>query len=446
VPGSEMRVLPHRRHVADVRGGTQAVVPVTRLPLRGTPQLAPTHVHRPRLHAVLDDPGHRHLVVVSAPAGTGKTELLAGWVRGGAGGRATGWVSLDPEDDRLWGPLADALRDAGIEVPTGFVTGSDEMADERLLAELADAVRRAPRPVAVVLDDVAPAPRRTAAHLDLLLRHCAGRLLVVMTSRVALTVAPRCRLEDSVLDLGAAELAMSDDEAGLLLERLGAPVGQDVVRKIRARVGGWTAGLVLLGRALGAEDRRTRSRDLAGDVLRNVSDIDDYLVSEVLDTQPPRVRQFLLATSTLDVLCPDTVERALGPGARRVLHEVVHGNAFVEPVPGRPHCHRYPVFFREVLVAQRDYERAPVLRAVGGDQAVASGTSRLVERLTPRELEVLGHLDELLTTEEMAATMFVSVNTVRTHVRSVLRKLGVDRRNAAVRLGREIGLIPTRTT
>ena len=65
----------------------------------------------------------------------------------------------------------------------------------------------------------------------------------------------------------------------------------------------------------------------------------------------------------------------------------------------------------------------------------------VVEKLTTRELEVLGHLAELLTTEEIAATMFVSVNTIRTHVRSILRKLGVSRRNAAVRRARELDLL-----
>jgi LuxR family maltose regulon positive regulatory protein len=63
--------------------------------------------------------------------------------------------------------------------------------------------------------------------------------------------------------------------------------------------------------------------------------------------------------------------------------------------------------------------------------------------LTPKEAEVLAHLAELLTTEEIAATMYVSVNTVRSHVRSILRKLGASRRNEAVRLAWELRLIPT---
>lgn len=63
------------------------------------------------------------------------------------------------------------------------------------------------------------------------------------------------------------------------------------------------------------------------------------------------------------------------------------------------------------------------------------------ETLTAKELEVLGHLAELLTTEEIATTMYVSVNTIRTHVRSILRKLSVSRRNEAVRRARELSLI-----
>jgi LuxR family maltose regulon positive regulatory protein len=68
-------------------------------------------------------------------------------------------------------------------------------------------------------------------------------------------------------------------------------------------------------------------------------------------------------------------------------------------------------------------------------------TPLVVMPLTAKESEVLGYLGELLTTDEIAATMFVSVNTVRSHVRSILRKLGASRRNEAVRRAWEIGLM-----
>lgn len=117
--------------------------------------------------------------------------------------------------------------------------------------------------------------------------------------------------------------------------------------------------------------------------------------------------------------------------------------------------------FNEVPASLR-----PVLRRVGGSAAhdrwfsggsgspahpapatTPTPTERLqsrglvLEPLTDRELEVLGHLAELLPTEEIAASMFISVNTVRTHVRNILRKLGVTRRNEAVRRAWELGLL-----
>lgn len=117
--------------------------------------------------------------------------------------------------------------------------------------------------------------------------------------------------------------------------------------------------------------------------------------------------------------------------------------------------------FNEVPASLR-----PVLRRVGGSAAhsgwfsagagapvqpvttpTPTPTERLrsrgvvLEPLTDRELEVLGHLAELLPTEEIAASMFISVNTVRTHVRNILRKLGATRRNEAVRRAWELGLL-----
>jgi LuxR family maltose regulon positive regulatory protein len=61
--------------------------------------------------------------------------------------------------------------------------------------------------------------------------------------------------------------------------------------------------------------------------------------------------------------------------------------------------------------------------------------------LTPRELEVLAALPSLMTAEEMAVAQMVSVNTIRTHMRALYRKLGVRTRRDAVRRGRELGLL-----
>ena len=69
------------------------------------------------------------------------------------------------------------------------------------------------------------------------------------------------------------------------------------------------------------------------------------------------------------------------------------------------------------------------------------GLNLLIDPLTPKEAEVLNHLSELLSTEEIADAMFVSINTVRTHVRGILRKLAVSRRSDAVRRARALSLV-----
>ena len=65
-----------------------------------------------------------------------------------------------------------------------------------------------------------------------------------------------------------------------------------------------------------------------------------------------------------------------------------------------------------------------------------------MEPLTEKEQRVLELLAQLLTTDETAAAMFISVNTVRTHVRNILRKMGVTGRNRAIRRARELGILP----
>jgi len=117
-----------------------------------------------------------------------------------------------------------------------------------------------------------------------------------------------------------------------------------------------------------------------------------------------------------------------------------------------------PPAVRQLLRNRDDLQEAhPWLAAAGehvatprvhGPRSVPPLESRgmplpvVVEPLTSKELEVLGHLTELATTAEIGAAMFISVNTVRTHVRNILRKLGTDRRNAAVRRAWELGLVP----
>jgi LuxR family maltose regulon positive regulatory protein len=90
------------------------------------------------------------------------------------------------------------------------------------------------------------------------------------------------------------------------------------------------------------------------------------------------------------------------------------------------------------LTARRQW-LGPAVLADGAEPDPAEPV--LVERLTDKEQEVLGYLSDLLSTEEIAQAMFVSVNTVKSHVRSILRKLSATRRNEAVRRARQLDLL-----
>jgi LuxR family maltose regulon positive regulatory protein len=95
---------------------------------------------------------------------------------------------------------------------------------------------------------------------------------------------------------------------------------------------------------------------------------------------------------------------------------------------------------RRVLRAHADLPGLP--DAAGGpDDRDASAVPVLVESLSTREMEVLRHLADMLRTEEIAAAMYVSINTVKSHIRSILRKLSASRRNDAVRKARALGII-----
>jgi LuxR family maltose regulon positive regulatory protein len=84
---------------------------------------------------------------------------------------------------------------------------------------------------------------------------------------------------------------------------------------------------------------------------------------------------------------------------------------------------------------------APDPRTGRASAPAAAEERPVLQNLSDREMEVLRYLGEMLSTAEIAATMFISVNTVRTHIRSILRKLAVSRRYQAVRRARERGLL-----
>lgn len=410
---------------------------------------SPVRVARPRLSELLSRHPETHLVVVGAPAGCGKTTAVDEWVRSLPD--IVVWArAAAPHNASAWQALLGALRRAGL-----FVDDAQGRCGQHRLMLLAGRIAELPRPVTIVLDGFEVNEPAVADQLHQLLRFAAGRLRVVLTARGAPLLRSGRGALGTRIELDQAQLAFTDQEAGELFGSLGVDVDDATTSRINRILRGWPVGLHLTARVLTSGGWAEASAESA---VRHASGIDEYLVTEVLDAQAPDVRRFLLGTAACDELDPSSA-LLVSPRGGDILAALPQLNVFLEPVAHRPGRYRYPPFFRAMLRAQQTYESrvpyhhptpgpGPSSQTAARPRAVVSverhrGEELLIESLTPKELEVLGHLQELLTTEEIAETMFVSVNTVRTHVRNILRKLGVTRRYAAVRRARELGLVPS---
>ena len=150
----------------------------------------------------------------------------------------------------------------------------------------------------------------------------------------------RLRVRGELAEVRAADLRFTDAEAAALLnDALALGLDADDVARLHRRTEGWAAGLRLAALSLaGREDRRAFISSFAGDDRPVV----DYLGFEVLDGQPPEVREFLLSTSILDRLCGPLCDRVTeGEGSAAMLDALERGGLLVLPLDTRREWYRY---------------------------------------------------------------------------------------------------------
>ncbi len=320
----------------------------------GIPALPRHYVSRPRLLDALDQNHSRPLILVSAPAGSGKTALIADWVATGHAVHRTAWVTFEEQDDAFWPGLVSCLEALGVPVATAGFTGAPGALDRRLLTSLAVAVAGSTDPLRLVVDGYELVSADVANDLDFLLRHSGHRLQLVMVTR-ADPVLPlyRYRLEDTLAEIRMANLAFDDDEARQLLKVAGVDLTTESVRELNARTKGWATGLRFAAKILvDRDDPESGVADVAGDT----GSIGEYLMGEVLAAQTPAVRKLLLSTSIPDTIQPGLAEELAGRSAARTLAFLTRVNAFIEAVPEHPGFYRYHPFFRDLLRAELAYE------------------------------------------------------------------------------------------
>ena len=337
------------------------VLVATRL---NVPGLRTGLVPRPRLAQRLDEGPERGLILVCAPAGYGKTVLLAEWVR--RSGRSVAWLSLDSGDNdpsRFWRHAVAALDRArpGIGGWMGPVLEPPPpLSFEPLVTALINeiACRADADDAVLVLDDYHVITSELVHQsLGFLLEHRPPGLLVAITSRSDPPLAlARRRARGQLTELRAVDLRFTPGEAAALLQQVAAvpggvgfaaPLPVTVTAALAARTEGWAAGLQLAGLSLRGQS------DVEGFVAAFTGShryVLDYLAEEVLERQSGQVRTFLLETSVLERLSGELCDAVTGRhGSQALLDEAERAGLFVVALDETRDWWRYHHLFADLL-------------------------------------------------------------------------------------------------
>ena len=341
------------------------------LPLLATklfvPRPRPDLVSRPRLLACLDaglDTGR--CLLLSAPAGAGKTSLLAAWLA--KLDRPVAWLTFDERDQdagQILRYLVAALQRIAPDCGRGvlaWLNAPQPPPPEVVVTGLVNDLTALPAPGVLVLDDY-HLVRAAGVHavVVFLLEHLPPTLHLVVASREDPPLPlPRLRARGQLTEVRAADLGFSVEEAAAFLgASLGLRLEREQVTALVERTEGWVAGLQLAGLAL--RDRPDPAAFVDG-FAGGHRLVADYLTAEVLDRQPAPTRRFLLATGVLDRLCAPLCDHLLAPEAgdsQGFLEELERANLFLVPLDDRRVWFRYHHLFADALRARLAREAGP---------------------------------------------------------------------------------------
>ena len=351
-------------------------------------------VPRPRLTERLDRGVASTLMIVSAPAGFGKTTLLAEWLAAESvspnSERVAAWLSLDPGDNdpvTFWTYVVAALQRVAPGVGEDTLTLLHEPQPppiESVLTTLLNDLGALAGDIVLVLDDYHVIDAQEVREgMVFLLDHLPWQLHLVIAGRVdpALPLA-RLRARGELTETRAAELRFTPGEAATYLnETMGLALTAPDVAALEGRTEGWIAALQLAALSIqGRDDVAEFITGFAGDDRYIV----DYLAEEVLQRQPQHLRDFLLQTCILDRLSGPLCDAVTGkPGGKSMLEALDRSNMFLVPLDVRRRWYRYHHLFADVLRARLLDEqhhlvpdlhrRASVWHEQHGEQSVAIG-------------------------------------------------------------------------
>jgi LuxR family maltose regulon positive regulatory protein len=292
------------------------------------------------------------VVVVQAPAGSGKTMLLRSWIEAEGFESRVAWVSVEPREhdaERFCVSVAHALSSVSREDFLARVTASPD-GDGRVAVErLSSLLDSLEAPLVLVIDDLHELRSAEAiAWLDEFLARLPSQLVVVLATRDEPRVRlHRLRLAGELTELRAAELRFSLEETREVLEMAGIALSETGVELLHERAEGWAAGLRLAVISLVGHPEPERFATEFSGSERTVA---GYLLAEVLERQPAEVRELLLRTSILDRVSGPLADFLTGSSdSERILQQLEDANAFVSSLDAGRSWFRYHQLFADLL-------------------------------------------------------------------------------------------------
>jgi len=317
-------------------------------------------VARDRLLERLRPRADAKLTLVAAPAGCGKTTLLAAWYEDEARRRPVAWVTVDDGDNDavvFWCHILEALRRVRPELavsPRPQVAGSAGIVSAVLpslvneLVELGD--------VALVLDDFQSlAPGVSRDSVAWLVDHGPPTFQLVLATRTEPAIAlGAVRAHGELVEIRADELKFTVDEAAALLNgALELGLTRDEIGALVDRTEGWPAGLYLAGLSLGGvRDRRSFVNTFGGSSRQVV----DFLAAEVLDAHDPSTLDLMLRSSILERFCGSLCDAVLEQdGSEELLEALAEGNLFLIPLDEHGRWYRFHRVFAQLLQVELEH-------------------------------------------------------------------------------------------
>ena len=305
---------------------------------------------RPALFERLSAAAPGTVTLVCAPAGSGKTVLLRSWAA--EADEAVAWVTVERGErdaQRFWLSLIDALADAAGDEVIERVSPAPSFAGaavvERLLAQL----ERLEEPLELVIDDLHELGTEDAlAWLELLLARVPAQLRVLLATREEAALGlHRLRVAGELTELRGPDLRFSLDETRGLLRASGISVSDTAVAALQERTEGWPAGVRLAAISLSSHPDPERFVSEFSGSERTVA---GYLLAEVLERQPPEVRDLLLRTAILERVSGPLADALTGgTGSEAILQQLEDQNAFVTALDGARTWFRYHRLFADLL-------------------------------------------------------------------------------------------------